>query len=205
MRKLVIYIAVAALAVSLVILAIACGGKETTTTTTNNTPPPTTQTATTIPHIITGQDQCLVCHQTGVGGAKVVPADHAGRTNSSCTSSGCHKVSSTATKVPITATAIPHSLDGRDQCLVCHQTGVGGATVVPADHAGRGNTTCSMCHKVSTTTTPTTPTATPIPHSLDGRDQCLVCHQTGLTGAKAVPSDHAGRTNSTCTTCHKVQ
>ena len=43
-----------------------------------------------------------------------------------------------------------------------------------------------------------TPTATP--HTLEGRTDCLMCH---TSGDHAVPADHDGRTNDTCTTCHK--
>jgi len=42
-----------------------------------------------------------------------------------------------------------------------------------------------------------------IAHTLEGRADCLACHQTGVGGAKKIPADHAGRTNETCTTCHK--
>ncbi len=42
------------------------------------------------------------------------------------------------------------------------------------------------------------PTATT--HTLEGRDNCLMCHSSG---ALAVPDDHAGRTNETCTLCHQ--
>ena len=49
-----------------------------------------------------------------------------------------------------------------------------------------------------------TPAAAPkIPHPLEGRSDCLLCHATGVSGAKAVPADHAGRTSDTCNTCHK--
>ena len=44
-------------------------------------------------------------------------------------------------------TAIPHTLEGRDDCLVCHETGVAEATVIPADHAGRTSDTCTACHQ----------------------------------------------------------
>lgn len=43
--------------------------------------------------------------------------------------------------------ATPHPLEGRDNCLMCHETGVGGATAIPADHAGRPNDICTTCHK----------------------------------------------------------
>lgn len=69
-------------------------------------------------------------------------------------------------------------------------------------------TTTTTTKPTTTTTTTTTTTAsvvTLIPHSLEGRGDCLICHQTGIAGAKAVPADHAGRANSTCTACHKVK
>lgn len=52
--------------------------------------------------------------------------------------------------------------------------------------------------------TPTpTPTPTAIPHTLEGREDCLLCHETGVGGATKIPTDHAGRTNDTCATCHQ--
>ncbi len=56
----------------------------------------------------------------------------------------------TATTAPTPASggppAIPHSLEGRAECLMCHATGIAGAKAVPADHAGRANNTCQLCH-----------------------------------------------------------
>jgi hypothetical protein len=46
-----------------------------------------------------------------------------------------------------------------------------------------------------------TPTAAAIPHTLDERPECLMCH---ASGALAVPDDHSGRANDTCTTCHQA-
>lgn len=40
---------------------------------------------------------------------------------------------------------IPHPLEGRDQCLLCH--GQGGLKPVPADHAGRTEQMCRLCHQ----------------------------------------------------------
>lgn len=100
---------------------------------------------------------------------------------------------------PATPVAIPHTLEGRADCLVCHQTGVGGASKIPADHSGRTNDACTTCHE-STVKEPAAPTPTAIPHTLDGRADCLMCHTSGTF---AVPTDHAGRGNNTCTTCHQ--
>jgi len=43
--------------------------------------------------------------------------------------------------------AIPHTLEGRTDCLMCHKTGIGDAPAVPADHAGRTSDICQTCHK----------------------------------------------------------
>ena len=48
---------------------------------------------------------------------------------------------------PATPPQVSHSLEGRSACLVCHETGVGEAPKIPADHSGRSNDTCLACHK----------------------------------------------------------
>ncbi len=127
---------------------------------------------------------------------------------------------------------IPHSLEGRDNCIVCHSTGVGGAPKFPADHTGRTNEMCKACHQpgpaksaatvaptkaatvqptaASTGTTPAAqPTTKPaggiprIPHPLQNRENCLACHATGVGGAPKTPASHAGRTNDMCQGCHQ--
>ena len=49
--------------------------------------------------------------------------------------------------VSVAPPQIPHTLEGRSDCLACHQTGVGVAPKIPADHNGRGNEACLSCHK----------------------------------------------------------
>jgi len=46
-------------------------------------------------------------------------------------------------------TKIPHDIDNRKNCLVCHETGVGNSKVIPNDHTGRTNETCRLCHATS--------------------------------------------------------
>lgn len=55
----------------------------------------------------------------------------------------------TATPTPTTRVPpkIPHPLDGRDNCLMCHRTGIGKAKAVPASHAGRAVDRCRTCHQ----------------------------------------------------------
>lgn len=71
--------------------------------------------------------------------------------------------------VALAQPTIPHPIEGKTDCLMCHESGLVGAPRVPADHAGRGNTTCTVCHRVAAvpapvaTSTPTPrPAATPV-------------------------------------------
>jgi hypothetical protein len=41
--------------------------------------------------------------------------------------------------------AIPHPLEGREDCLLCHK--LDGVKPFPADHEGRTSETCQACHK----------------------------------------------------------
>ncbi len=48
--------------------------------------------------------------------------------------------------------AIPHPIEGRDDCVSCH--GPGGIKPYPTFHAqqGYGNADCAQCHKPATST-----------------------------------------------------
>lgn len=67
---------------------------------------------------------------------------------------------------------IPHTLEGRDNCLACHAAS--GVKPFPADHIGRTNEVCRACHQPgavmpsfgvtpSPAATPVAPAALPIP------------------------------------------
>ena len=103
--------------------------------------------------------------------------------------------------VPMTSAQppVPHFVEDRDDCLLCHQSGAGGAPQVAADHEGRTNETCGVCHAPTGVEPGTVPT---IPHPTEGREACLVCHEDGLGGATKTPDDHAERTDETCDLCH---
>lgn len=138
-----------------------------------------------IPHTLEGRETCLTCHQEGLGGAPAVPADHEGRTDAMCT--GCH---APPEEGPARPPAIPHTLVGRSDCLFCHQEGVGGATIIPADHAGRTNEQCGNCHQPAsepeappTPSGPPPPTPLPVPTTIvhpaaEDRNTCAACHAT---------------------------
>ena len=44
------------------------------------------------------------------------------------------------------APAIPHPVEGRQDCLSCHAQGVQEAPKIPADHTGLPNNRCQACH-----------------------------------------------------------
>ena len=112
-----------------------------------------------IPHFVEEGTDCLFCH--GLQGIKPFPESHAGRSGEVCHI--CHKVSpilptSTATPPGTTPTAppagtvepasppgVPHSLEGRSECIACH--GPAGFKPFPADHAGRAGDLCLACHE----------------------------------------------------------
>ena len=167
-----------------------------------------------MPHPVMGYENCVQCH--GPGGVRVFPADHRFFGIETCV--GCHRpppeptatlVAPTATPAaPSPAPGIPHTLEGRDDCLMCHD--LGKLRPFPADHAGRSNATCQACHAaLPTGAAPTTPPAAAaagtaaapgIPHTLEGRDDCLMCHDLGKL--RPFPADHAGPSNATCQACH---
>ncbi len=178
-----------------------------------------------IPHSLEGRSDCVTCHSTGLAGAPKYPADHTGRTNDMC--QGCHKPGPTSTSAspttpPVGAGTpqptkpaaggppkIPHPLQNRENCLACHQTGVGGAPKVPSDHAGRTIATCKGCHPPATSNEPPVIVPTAIPHTSAAsptQDSCVTCHnsQSGNTGQVAkdwASSVHAERGVS-CVNCH---
>ncbi|MDD4858850.1 MAG: NapC/NirT family cytochrome c [Dehalococcoidales bacterium] len=153
-----------------------------------------------IPHAIAGLEDCLSCHDAD--GTKPFPSDHVGRSNTLCTA--CHQPSTIAVPPPATppaAVPIPHSITGLEDCFSCH--GPGNIKPYPANHVGRSNSLCTVCHKPTTTAAPPSvpPAAGQIPHSIAGLEDCFSCHGPG--SSQPYPADHVGRTNAQCTICHK--
>ena len=91
-------------------------------------------------HRLQGQEQCWRCHRAG---AFAAPADHRRRQEATCT--GCHSVDYNAIQVVVPA--IPHALEGRDDCLRCHLVALDGAQPMPGEHTGRAESTCRDCHR----------------------------------------------------------
>ncbi|MCL5256491.1 MAG: c-type cytochrome [Chloroflexi bacterium] len=101
-----------------------------------------------MPHAPQGNAACTSCHSTN--GPLQLAASHAGRKDDSCYKchEGAPKPSSDASATPgATAAkppAIPHALEGRQDCLSCHAPG--GMISVPDSHSTYKNNMCTGCH-----------------------------------------------------------
>lgn len=95
-------------------------------------------------HDLAGRDDCLMCHRAGaMEPVPDVPASHDGRANDVC--AWCHAADSPMLAYDVKA--VGHELAGRDDCLMCHRAGaMEPVPDVPADHEGRANEHCKMCH-----------------------------------------------------------
>lgn len=98
-----------------------------------------------IAHEAKGREQCLMCHGGAMEGIKAAPKSHEGRANDVCLL--CHgKDAAIQTK---TAPAIPHQLQGRQQCMMCHGGAMEGIKAAPADHKSIDVKNCGLCHSVA--------------------------------------------------------
>lgn len=96
---------------------------------------------------------CEACHVEGEQAPDYVctnchrpPEDHLEETCDTChTPEGwAESAASVVTQSP----QIPHTLDGRDDCLLCHDP-AGQIKPAPADHERRGTGQCTLCHKLA--------------------------------------------------------
>jgi hypothetical protein len=44
------------------------------------------------------------------------------------------------------APPVPHDLEGRADCAMCHMSGMESMPQAPEDHKGRPSGSCTMCH-----------------------------------------------------------
>lgn len=104
----------------------------------------------------------------------------------------------------------PHSIEGREDCLACHEEGVAGATQIPEDHLGRLNESCLGCHAAAAaeeSPTPVRVVPTPLVFPQRGEaNTCLECHRAlGDEGARIAAeweSSLHSRRGVTCAHCH---
>jgi cytochrome c-type protein NapB len=120
-----------------------------------------------IPHDLVGREDCLMCHKMGIAYAPRIPDNHSGLPVGLCQT--CHKAAPTMPLPEETRVAgvmppqVPHPLEGRTDCRLCHETGVGGAPQFPPDHVDRANEVCLVCHVAASepTEAPVSPTEEP--------------------------------------------
>ncbi|MDO8568776.1 MAG: cytochrome c3 family protein [Dehalococcoidales bacterium] len=86
---------------------------------------------------------CVTCHNPHNPGLKS-PAPATTLKPASAPASPSN-TSPATTSAPAQIPAVPHALEGRADCLLCHNTG--GMKPFPSNHAGRTSQTCLSCHK----------------------------------------------------------
>lgn len=113
---------------------------------------------------------------------------------------------------------IPHQVEGRGDCLGCHEQGKLGAPQIPENHAGRTNDLCQQCHQPASQVAPAAEpppsetTLTPVgPLPAAHPDICLACHRptsgaeatppAPVAGPPAIPHSLVDREN--CLECHE--
>lgn len=90
----------------------------------------------------TAREACGVCHARVVARPRHFPQvdleQHGGQ--AACVT--CHNPHNPRVA---TTPVIPHTLEGRTDCLLCHNTG--GIKPAPKDHEGRTSGSCLSCHR----------------------------------------------------------
>ena len=132
---------------------------------------------------------CGSCHSQTL---KALPASHQGIANDGCTL--CHTTTISGPP-PAPTSRVSHPIEGRADCLSCHRAD--GLRPTPADHGGRANGSCALCHRPVEAPKGGN---SPVPHSLEGRADCASCHSSALV--PAAPVDHERRPNEMCAVCH---
>ncbi len=94
----------------------------------------------------------------------------------------------------MTIPVIPHSLGGREDCLVCHA--LDAVLPFPEDHADRAVSTCQICHVMEGEESVF---PLPVKHSIVEREDCIFCHTVDL-----LPESHqaAQLGSEDCSLCH---
>ena len=166
------------------------------------TSPPSPQ-ARDVAHPVQGFEACLSCH--GRLGVRPVALNHPWSTNEACLA--CHKPSPVLPSLPASSgplgAQVRHTLTGLGSCGTCHKPS--GPGPLPANHLGRPEAFCTLCHQPAPVVPSPTPQPTPVPaitHTLTGYQDCVLCH--GPSGVRPFTASHAGRANDTCLLCHQT-
>jgi len=110
-----------------------------------------------VPHTTNGLTNCLSCHQSKpthpwTNGNLCSACHEFGRTGGAVGAGGGGGGGGSAQPPPL-ARSVTHSITGLDNCLACHS--LSGVRPFTADHVGRPNTMCLICHQ------PAAPLSTP--------------------------------------------
>jgi cytochrome c5 len=157
-------------------------------------------------HSLERREECYSCHAIGAVDAPPVPAGHEQDTTL-CTT--CHAVWLAPAIAAAAPPAIPHEVEGREDCLVCHKLGTADAPRIPDNHNSLTGDICQTCHtqmaEIAGSSEEEAPVAEipPIPHGLEGFSACTQCHEEGGPGIPRFPDDHKGRADDLCSACHK--
>jgi cytochrome c5 len=139
----------------------------------------------------------------GIAFASRIPENHTGLPADLCQT--CHLPALTTPlpeetrEVGVMPSQVTHPIEGREDCRLCHETGVGGAPQFPADHIDRANEVCLVCHAAASqpTEAPVSPTEEPTTASTEATsaagdatrgatlyaNHCAVCHGDQGEGA----------------------
>jgi predicted CXXCH cytochrome family protein len=159
-----------------------------------------------IPHTLEGREDCFVCHAMGAVDAPAIPPNHEDDVTL-CTA--CHAVWLAPVIAAAAPPAIPHQVEGREDCLVCHNLGTADAPRMPDNHDGLAGDICQTCHTQMSEVGQGGGAEVPvveiplIPHALEGFSACTSCHAEGGSGIPRMPENHEGRTDNLCSACHK--
>ena len=97
---------------------------------------------------------------------------------------------------------IPHTLENREDCLSCHETGRAGAQPIPENHSGVREDVCLVCHQPAEMAT----MPLPIPHTLEGFENCAVCHPATGSGAPSfIPGEMSAASEEYPPIPHKLE
>ena len=110
------------------------------------------------------------------------------------------------------ASTVPHSFEGRRKCDNCHA--LRGKKPYPLKHTGWSNESCIRCHGPvkdvalslaaplvgSPIAEKEKNAVRPIPHPMEEMENCSDCH--GFGGVMPYPTDHSGRHEDNCISCH---
>jgi hypothetical protein len=105
------------------------------------------KTPTAMSHTPEGRADCMMCHKAGA----MEPVPDAPASHNELPADICLMCHAPDAAVQTTApTALAHSLEGRDDCMMCHKPGaMEPVPDAPADHEGRDNKYCTLCHKAA--------------------------------------------------------